>query len=136
VGVLSALPVLTLGCCLWLVAGGASAAAFYRRRLHAPLISGTAGAKVGAATGGVAFAFFCITQAAVMLLAGERYREAFRQEMQRRAGADPSAMELLSNPAALAVLITIGVVIILFAFLIFAAIGGALGASVSRQRSR
>ncbi len=127
--------------CLWTIAGGALAVALYQRRRPAPVTTGM-GARLGAVTGLLGFVVFALAVSLEILATrGGRLRAALTQVFEQAAARDsnPAAQEMiqkLSSPQGIALLVTIGLIVLLAAFLIFSAIGGAIGAALFRTREK
>ena len=140
----SALPLVSLGCCLWVIGGGALAVMFYQqKRLAGSVVTGGMGARLGAVTGVLAFVFYFLLQLASIAVThgGGKIREAMLEGMKQSAARnpDPNAQQMLakmSTPEGLAVVLTLIIVGALFAFLVFGVIGGAVGASVWGRKQR
>ena len=142
-GVISSAPVLSLGCCLWVLAAGAASVLFYRNRVAISVPVGL-GARLGAVTGMVASlvssAFSTIT---ILVMGSGKTRDAMRQAMEQSAtrNSDPNAqemvrrvMEFMTSPGGFALMMTAGFAITFLALMAFAAAGGALGASLFGKR--
>jgi len=140
----STLPFISLGCCLWIPAGGVLAVYLYRRRRPAGALSTGAGARLGALAGLIGFCIYALLLAIVMaverflLHAGPQLRDVLRQALESAArNPDPRTQEMLhrlNTPEGLAFLLTFMLVAFFFAFLIFAAVGGAIGAAFTGQK--
>lgn len=127
---------------LWVLLGGVLAVVLYRRRRPQDQFGAATGAVLGALTGLIGFSIFALGSTLLILARGEfeRIREAMQQALQRAAtegAADPraqEAMELLTTPGGLAFMIAVVVVVFLAAFVLFGAMGGAMGALVLGKR--
>jgi hypothetical protein len=134
----SALPLVSLGCCLWVMGAGALAVMFYqKKRLPGAVVTAGMGVRLGAVSGLFAFVFYFVLQLASIAATGGRgkIREAMLEGMKQSAARnpDPNAqqmLEKLSTPEGLAILLTFMIVAGLFAFIVFGVIGGAVGASI------
>lgn len=126
---------------LWLVAGGAFAVFLYRRRHRPawPLTSGT-GAKIGLATGFIAYLVFSIIGAVDFTRPQSAGREMIRQALQQAASrnSDPTVQEMyrkMTTPEGMAVVVTFIMAFLFVFFLGLGAAGGAIGA-VATARDR
>jgi hypothetical protein len=141
--VISSTPVLSLGCCLWVLAAGAVSVLLYRNRAAISVPVGL-GARLGTVTGMVASlvssAFTTIT---ILVMGSGKMRDAMRQAMEQSAtrNPDPNAqqvvhgiMQFMTSPGGFALMMTLGFAINFLALMAFAAAGGALGASLFGKR--
>jgi len=137
-GVPSALPILSLGCCLWVAGGAALAVMFYQKnRALGSVVTAGMGVRLGAVTGVIAFGIYFALQMLSFAVFNTRgkMREAMLQAMRDSAARnpDPSAQQILermSTPAGLATIIVVMVVVMFLAFVVFGIAGGAIGASI------
>ena len=141
-GLLSAAPVVSIGCCLWVLAAGAVSVLFYRNRAAISVPTGM-GARLGAVTGMVAGLVYTVVTALGLVMGSGKMREAFRRGMEQSAqnNPDPKAQEmvhrmadLLSTPGGFATVMTLWFAVLFLALMGFAAAGGALGASLFGKR--
>lgn len=142
-GLISAAPVLSLGCCLWVLAAGAASVLFYRNRAAISVSVGL-GARLGAVTGMVAsLVSSAVSTVTLMVMGSGKMREAMRQAMEQSASSnpDPNAqqmaqrlMEFMTSPGGFALMMTLGFALSFLALMAFAAGGGALGASLFGKR--
>ncbi len=127
--------------CLWTMAGGALAGALYQRRRPVAVTTGM-GARLGAVTGLLGFVLFAlVVSLEILATRGGRLRALLTQVFQQAAARNPNPaaeemIQKLNSPQGIAVLVTIGLVVLLAAFLIFSAIGGAIGAALFRPREK
>ena len=140
--VLSHVPIISLGCCLWVLSAGAAAVWFYRRWVPGVVLTTGAGARLGAMTGALGFVIYAVISALILAFStfvlgrGEDIRNEFRRAIEQSAAAnagDPRVAEIvarLSTPEGLAILLTVTVVMFFVAFVIFAMIGGSIGAAM------
>jgi hypothetical protein len=135
------LPIISLGCCLWLTGAGALAVLFYSKRTAGSgIITVGAGARLGAVTGLCAFLIVALLHLLGTLVTGAGKVKQVMLESLRRSAAgnpDPNAQQILarmSTPEGLALLVTVMVVGAFFVFVIFGIAGGALGASLWGRR--
>src|SRR5271166_781379 len=59
-GILSVVPIVKLGCCLWLLGAGALVVVLYQRRTPGTLITPGMGMRLGALTGVFAFVVYAV----------------------------------------------------------------------------
>ena len=140
---ISAAPVLSIGCCLWVLAAGAVSVLFYKNRAAITVSTGL-GARLGAVTGMVASVVSsAVTTLTILVMGSGKMRDTMRQAMEQSAGrnADPNAvamahrlMEFMTSPGGFALMMTLGFAINFLALIAFAAGGGALGASLFGKR--
>ena len=140
---ISSAPILSLGCCLWVLAAGAASVAFYRNRAGVSVPVGL-GARLGAVTGMVAaLVTSAFSTISLLLMGSGRMREAVRRGMEQSAARnpDPQAQEMvrgftqfMTSPGGFALIMTVGFALTFLALTAFAAGGGALGASLFGKR--
>lgn len=137
------LPIISLGCCLWLTAAGALSVLFYGKRAGgASSITVGAGTRLGAVTGLCAFLIMAALQFLGMLATGPgKVKQVMLESLRRSAerNPDPSAQQIIarmSTPEGLAMLVTVMIVGALVAYVIFGIIGGAIGASLWGRRQQ
>jgi hypothetical protein len=141
--VLSAAPVISMGCCLWLLGAGAMSVFLYQRRVPAALVTPGMGMRIGAVAGVVGFVastFWLVFQFARN---SQEFRSALQEQMDKSIGSnpDPRAQDImrqlmnnLNTPQGLATFFVLLLVIIAIAFVVFTAAGGALGAALFARR--
>jgi hypothetical protein len=126
-----------------MLAAGFLSVVLYRRRNAIAELTPGAGARLGAATGGMGFAFFGIFTAIEVLVfhsGGELHQallEAVRQSAARTS--DPQAqqmIEYLRSSSGLALVMAMGMAVMLAMFLVFSSLGGALSAYLLRRKSQ
>lgn len=124
---------------LWVIAGGILVVVLYRKRHPEawPLTSGS-GAKLGAATGLIAYLIFSIIAAFDFTRPNSTWREAIVTALQQAAArnSDPAAQEIyqkMISPEGMAIVVTFLMAFLFVLFLGFGAIGGAIGASATRR---
>jgi hypothetical protein len=143
--ILTAIPFVSIGCCLWMLGAGMLAVAMYRKQVPGTLITSGMGMKIGALAG--MFGFMVNAVLTVMSFALFRsnndFRRAMQEQMQRQMAANPDPkaqaivqhfMDWMSSPqgaATFVVLILLGLGVV---FIAITAAGGALGASMSDSR--
>lgn len=140
---LTALPVLSLGCCLWLLGAGALAVWLYQRRVSGALVSPGMGMRIGAVSGVVGFVATAIWSVVRFTANSQEFRTALQEQMEKAVASnpDPRAQEImrqfmsnLNTPQGLATFFVLVLVIMAVVFVIFSAAGGALGASMFARR--
>ena len=132
-------PIGALG--LAMLAGGFLAVALYKRNnLREPLTT-SGGAKLGLLTGGTGFAFFAILLAAQVSVfhKGPELRAALVHAVEQAASrsTDPQAQAVanwLRSPEGLGLMIILSLFFTLIVFVALAAVGGALGTLMLRQK--
>lgn len=118
-------------------AGGWFAAYLYSRSLP---VTGGIGARIGAVTGLIAYVFYALITAAAMVFQRERLLDEVKRAMTEAASRnpDPQAQQIVQKmmtPEGIAVLITLGAIVMLFMFLILSSVGGAIGGATSKGRT-
>jgi len=138
-GAIGLLVLLASWCCM--LAAGALAVRFYRRRRPQATLTPGMGMRLGGISGLLGFFFYSVPQALrlVFFHLGSSVREAMQKAIEQSAAQspDPRAQEMMRNlmsPGALAAFITILVVLFFLVFLVLASLGGAIGVSVGRNK--
>ncbi len=137
--VLSMVPILNLGCCLWMLGGGAACVYLYAGRVGRP-VTARMGARLGALTGAIGFTVQTVLTLLQMLLPGfsKGSREEIRQSFERSMASNPDPqaqammrrmMEFILTPEGLAIAVTLFFLVMFVVFILFCSAGGALGAS-------
>ena len=140
-GVLSVIPFVSLGCCLWMLGAGALTVVLYRERTQAD-VSTSMGFRLGAFSGLLGYLVYVLLFGIMQVVRGRQFRSAFRQQLEQAAAANPDPsvrqmIERMSTPEGIATVITVMLAAFLLVFVLFAAAGGALGASLlGRRESR
>jgi len=143
----SLIPVVGLGCCLWMLGGGALTVSFYHRRRPATDVTSGMGARLGAATGVLGFFIFAALTAlrlfveVVVLHMGGRIRSEMRQALEQSAARNPdpqvqAMVQWMTSPEGFATFVTVLMLLFFLAFVLFCSAGGALGASLFGKRER
>lgn len=143
--VLTAIPYVSLGCCLWMLGAGAICVAFYQRRVPGTVITPGMGMKLGALAGVFAFAINALvtTLSFVAFRSSGDFRRTLQEQMDKQiAGAsDPKAQEIMqkmfdwiNTPQGMATFMVLLLVVLAIMFVLFTAAGGALGASTFGKR--
>jgi hypothetical protein len=139
-GVLSGVPLLNLGCLIWIVGGGMLAVYFFEQKHGRPLVRLADGARLGMITGffGFFFYFFVNMLSQLLIMRGPRgVLEAYRQVIEKYPmPPGPEAEQLkafASTPGGMAVLLVIGAIFSFIAFVLLSTAGGALGVRAFRK---
>lgn len=143
----SLIPVVSLGCCLWMLGGGALAVSFYHRRRPSSEVSSGMGARLGAVTGVLGFFIFAGLTAVrlfvevVVFHMGAQIRSELRQALEQSASRNPdpqvqAMVQWMMSPQGFATFVTLGMLLFFIAFVVFCMAGGALGASLFGKRER
>jgi hypothetical protein len=136
IGVLSALPVVSLGnacCCLWLVAGG-GIAAWIMQQGHPHPVSLADGARVGFLAGLLGAVVYLVVSWPVTLVVGP-WMDEWMDRALESAGDVPlrDVFERYRVGGARAVTVAVGFVVQLVLGMIFSTAGGVLGAMIFRR---
>jgi len=141
--VLTAAPVLSLGCCLWLLGAGALSVFLYQRRLPGAFVTPGMGMRIGAVAGVIGFVATTIWSTFRFATNNQEVRTALQEQMDKSIAAnpDPRAQDImrqlmnnLNTPQGLATFFVLVLVIMAVVFVVFSAAGGALGASMFARR--
>ena len=143
--ILTAIPFVSLGCCLWMLGAGALAVALYQRRAGGTLVTPGMGLKIGALAGAFAFVINAAvtTSSFLFVRSSGDFHRALQEQMEKQMAAtsDPKAQEIMQRmmdwigtPQGIATLIVVILVVLAVMFVIFTAAGGALGASMFGRR--
>lgn len=141
--VLTATPLLSLGCCLWLLGAGTLAVSLYHRRVPGAVVTPGMGMRIGAVTGLIGFVATSIWSTFRFATNSQEFRSALEEQMQKSLAnnPDPRAQDLmrefmstLNTPQGLATFFVLSLVIVAVVFVVFGAAGGAVGASIFARR--
>ena len=143
--ILSAIPIVSLGCCLWTLGAGAVSVGLYQRRVPGPLITPGMGMKLGALAGVFAFVIHAIvnTVSFVAFRSSSEFRRALQEQMDKQLAnsPDPRAQQIMrqmfdwiNTPQGMATFMVLILVLLAVMFVVFTAAGGALGASMFGRR--
>lgn len=134
IGVLSALPIISMGnccCCMWVIGGGAVAAYLLQQHQAAPITPGD-GATVGLMAGLIGAVVHFVVSIPVLMIAGPLQMRMMQRVMERLAAENPDLGRMADQMQFSASRGILGLVIGLFMYLvagaIFATLGGLLGA--------
>ncbi len=141
--VLSAAPVVGLGCCLWLLGAGALSVWLYQRRIPGALVTPGMGMRIGSVSGAIAFVAATIWSVFRFARDSGEFRTAMVEQMDKSIASnpDPRAQEImrqfmatLNTPQGLATFFVLVMILMAIVFVVFSAAGGALGASMFARR--
>jgi hypothetical protein len=138
-GVLSALPIVNLGnacCCLWVIAGGVTAAYLLQNGQAAPITSGD-GAAVGFLAGVVGAVVWQVLAVPVTLVMGPVQARLIERLLNTGDLPDNmrSVFESLQQNAGFSLArFVLGSVFTLFVSVVFSTVGGLIGAAVFRKK--
>lgn len=144
-GLLSAVPIVSLGCCLWIFGAGALSAFLYQKRTPLTPVTPGMGMRIGALTGVFGFLVNAIvtTLTFVVFRNSNDFRQAMQEQMSKQLAAtpDPRAqqmmqqfMDWMTTPAGMATFLIIVLLVLAVVFVLFSAAGGALGISMFGRR--
>ena len=144
-GILSVVPIVKLGCCLWLLAAGALVVALYQRRTRGTLVTPGMGMRLGALTGVFAFVVYAVvaTRSFLVLLSSGEFRRLMQEqtEKQMASNPDPKVQEIMrqmfgwiNTPQGIATFIVLTLLVMALMFVLFCSAGGALGAAMFGRR--
>jgi hypothetical protein len=126
---------------LGMLAAGFLAVVFYRRRVPAANLRPGKGARLGVVGGALGFGMFAVVTSIEMIIShsGDQLRAQLLDALQQSASrtSDPQAQQMLDyfrTPPGLVLIMIMGLVLMFIAFVVFSAIGGALGAALLRRR--
>lgn len=143
--VLTSIPFVSVGCCLWMLGAGAASVALYRRQVPGVLITPGMGMRLGALAGVFGFIANAIvsTVSFVALKKSGNFRRLMEEQMQKQmaGNSDPKVHQMMQNmldwmstPQGAATLIVLFLAIFGIIFVLLTAAGGALGASMFNPR--
>ena len=141
--VLSATPVISLGCCLWLLGAGALSVFLYQRRVPAAFVTPGMGMRIGAVSGIVGFVASTFWMVFRFARDSQEFRTALEEQLEKSIAANPDPrtqdiirqfMNNLNTPQGLATFFVLILVMMAIAFVVFSAAGGALGAAMFVRR--
>jgi hypothetical protein len=141
--VLTAAPVISVGCCLWLLGAGALSVFLYQRRVPSAFVTPGMGMRIGAVSGVVGFVASTFWMVFRFAKDNQEFRSALQEQMEKSIAAnpDPRAQDImrqfmnnLNTPQGLATFFVLILVVVAIAFVVFSAAGGALGAAMFARR--
>jgi hypothetical protein len=142
-GVLSSIPIVGFGCCLWMLGAGGFAVWLYQRRIPGVIVTPGMGMRMGALSGAVGFFVTAIWWVFLFAKDSQQLRSAFAEQMEKSMAQnpDPHAQEVgrqvinyMSSPEGMATFFIAGLVVMAIIYVVFCAAGGALGASMFARR--
>ena len=142
-GILCDLPFLSYGFLLWLLGAGGLAVSTYARRVPGVLVTSGMGLRIGALAGFFAFLLNAIGTTLMFTVEGDTVRKMLQEQIEASIAKspDPKAQQILqefvarlSTPEGMATFFVLLLLVLGVLFALFAAAGGALGASLSRQK--
>jgi hypothetical protein len=144
---LSAVPIVSLGCCLWMLGAGALSVSLYQKRTPSTFITPAMGMRLGGLAGVFGFVAHAILTSVSFVTLGKsgNFRKAMEDQMQRQMASTPDPkvqammqqmFDWMSSPQGAATLIVVALLFMGIVFIVFTAAGGALGASMFRGRRR
>jgi len=132
---LNSLPLVGLGCCLWMIGAGFLAVYLYGRRTGL-MLAVRQGARLGGMTGLLSFMITMVLVALSLAVEGGAaagIRQKVQESMSKFSGQDEATRQMiafLASPTGLAVMMGIYLALGFFAMISLAMAGGALGAKV------
>jgi hypothetical protein len=137
IGVLSALPIVNVVncCCLWIVFGGALSAHLLQQGQARPISTGE-GALVGLMAGVVGAFAWLVVSIPIQLVVGPLQARLFERALDNAGELPPDARDWLDSLAPAGVVgvsTVVGFMVMLFSGVIFATLGGVIGAMVVRK---
>jgi hypothetical protein len=141
--VLSGIPIVGFGCCLWVLGAGGLAVWLYQRRIPGVVVTPGMGMRIGALSG--LFGFLATTILWVILFTkdNQEFRTVFAEQMEKSIARNPDAnaqqvghqiISYMNTPEGLATVFVLGLVVMAVVYVVFSAAGGALGASMFARR--
>jgi hypothetical protein len=127
---------------LWTFSAGALGVSTYRKRTGTSVTPGMA-ARLGLLSGVVAFAVFLIVF--VTAMSRPDFRKTLREQMKSQiehsvaTNPDPATKQLgdmLSSPDGMATILTVGVGVLAFLFILFSVLGGVAGGTIFAPKNR
>jgi hypothetical protein len=140
---LSSLPFLALGSLIWMALAGAVSVSMYRRRVPGSPVRPGMGMRIGALAGVFAFVVTAIMSTVLFATEGNQLRDMMEEQMRTSIARspDPRSQQILeqflaklATPEGMATFFLWVLVLIAVVFILFAALGGAVGASMSARR--
>jgi hypothetical protein len=127
---LSAIPFVSLGCCLWMLAAGAMTVNLYRKQVPDAVITPGMGMRLGALAGVFGFVINAIVTTISFVV--QRSSGTFRQAMEEQIMQH--MLDWMATPQGAATMMILVLIFMGVIFLLVTAAGGALGASMRGSR--
>ena len=130
-GVLSGVPLLSAGCCLWMAGGGTLAVYFFQLQNSFPLRRPGDGARLGMLAGFFGFLVASIVNVSSQLLlfrGWEKFTTVLRRQLEQTLPKDPQGKEALAwamTTDGLITMIVLGALMFLTLFVLLSMAGGA-----------
>lgn len=128
---------------LGMLIGGSLSVVFYRRRVPTAHITAGMGARLGMLTGVLGSGILAVLLAIHTMLSHnwDSIREQLIAGVEQAAARNPGpqsqqAVEFLKSPPGVVLLLTVGLIVTVVAFVIFSGLGGALSAALFRRREQ
>ena len=143
--ILSAIPIISVGCCLWMLGAGALSVTLYQKQAPGALITPGMGMRLGALAGAFGFMVNAVvtTVSFVAFRSNGDFRRAMQEQMDKQLSSNPDPkvremaqrmVEWLATPQGVATMMVLVLVTLAVVFVLFTAAGGALGASLFGRR--
>lgn len=119
-------------------AGGWLAVFLYGRGTGGRPVNAGIGARIGAVTGLIAYAFYVVIMAVVMVFQRGRLLEEVGKAMRQAAAQNPNpqaqqVVEKMMSPEGIAIMVTLSAILLFFIFLVLCSIGGAIGGALAKK---
>jgi len=135
IGVLSALPLVSLGnccCCLWVLIGGALAA--YLRQQNSPYqIDAAEGALVGLMAGAIGGVLHAVLSIPFQMMAGPMQQEWMERILSSNPEVTPEMRDMLERLTVSSGFAIVGMIISVVVDSVFGVLGGLLGAAIFKK---
>ncbi len=144
-------PLVSLGCCLWIVGGAIAAVALYRRRAEVSVLAAKTGARIGLVAGVLAafatmlFSSISLAIERFVLHHGATIDSTFQTQLEQlvrmaQSNPDPQGqmqafLRFLATPDGRAAWILTGTGTLSAGIVVFSTLGGAIGARLLTRRS-
>lgn len=143
--VLTAIPFVSIGCCLWMLGAGVLSVAMYRKQVPGILVTPGMGLKIGALAGIFGFMINAVVTVLSFSLfrSNPDFRRAMQEQMDKQMANNPDPkvqamvqhfMDWMSTPQGAATFVVLILLVLGVVFIVITAAGGALGASMSGSR--
>ncbi len=143
--ILTAIPFVSIGCCLWMLGAGVLSVSMYRKRVPGTLITPGMGMKLGALAGVFGFMVNAVMTVLsfVVFRSSSDFRRAMQEQLEKQMASNPDPkaqamvkhfMDWMSTPQGAATFVVLMLIVLGVVFIVITAAGGALGASMSGRR--